>query len=67
MVVQTSQVELVVKDPAVNAGDARDAGLIPGSGRSPGGGNSDSPQYSCLETPTERGSQSTGLQSVRHG
>ena len=65
MVLQTSQVELVVKDPAVSAGDTGDAGLIPGSGRSPGGGNGDSPQYSCLETPVGRGSQSTGQQSVR--
>ena len=30
---------LVVKNPPVNAGDARNAGLIPGSGRSPGGGH----------------------------
>ena len=29
----------VVKSPPVNAGDTRDAGLVPGSGRSPGGGN----------------------------
>ena len=35
----TSQVALVVKNPLANAGDSRDAGLIPGSGRLPGGGN----------------------------
>ena len=35
-------------------------GLIPGSGRSPGGGNGNPLQYSCLENPTDRG----GLQSV---
>ena len=34
-----SQVALVVKNPPANAGDARDEGLIPGSGRSPGGGH----------------------------
>ena len=36
---RTSQVALVVKKPPANAGDIRDAGLIPGSGRSPGGGH----------------------------
>ena len=35
-----------------NAGDAR---LIPGSGMSPGGGNDNPLQYSCLENPTDRG------------
>ena len=35
-----SQVVLVVKNPPANAGDIRDLGLIPGSGRSPGGGHS---------------------------
>ena len=34
-----SQVVLVVKNPSANAGDIRDTGSIPGSGRSPGGGN----------------------------
>ena len=36
---QTSQVELVVKNPPANAGEVRDVGLIPGSGRSLGGGH----------------------------
>ena len=35
----TSQVVLVVKNPPANAGEIRDAGLILGSGRSPGGGH----------------------------
>ena len=39
----------VVKNPPTNAGDIRDAGLIPGSGRSPGEGNGNPLQYSCLE------------------
>ena len=39
----------VVKNPAANAGDARDVGLIPESGRSPGVGNIEPLQYSCLE------------------
>ena len=44
-----SQVALVVKNPAANARDVGDTGLIPGSGRSPGGGNSNPLHYSCLE------------------
>ena len=47
-------VVLVVKNPPANAGDIRD-GLIPGSGRSPGGGNGNPFQYSCLENPMDRG------------
>ena len=35
--------------------NARDAGLIPGSGRSPGGGNGNPVQYSCLENLMDRG------------
>ena len=38
----------------VNAGDTRDAGLIPGWERSPGGGNGSPLQYSCLENPMDR-------------
>ena len=45
----------MVKNPPVNAGDMRDAGSIPGSGRSPGVGNGNPLQYSCLEKPTDRG------------
>ena len=64
-----SQVALEVKNPPANAGDVRDAGSIPRLGRSPGGGNSNPLQYSCLKTPwTEEpgGLQSMGLQRVRH-
>ena len=43
-----SQVALVVKNPPANAGDAKDVGLIPGWGRSPGGGNGNLVQDSCL-------------------
>ena len=46
---------LVVKNLPANAGDVRDLGLIPGSGRSPGGGYSNPLQYSCLESPLDRG------------
>ena len=42
----------VVKNPPANAGDV---GSIPGSGRSPGGGNGNPLQYSCLGNPTDRG------------
>ena len=45
----------VVKKPPANAGDAGDAGSIAGSGRSPGVGNGNSLQYSCLENPMDRG------------
>ena len=44
----------VVKNPPANAGDTRDAGLILGSGRSPGEGNSNSLQYSCLGNSMDR-------------
>ena len=59
----------MVKILPANAGVTRDAGLMAGSGRSPGGGNSNPLQYSCLEIPwTEApgGIQSMGLQRVRH-
>ena len=46
----------VVKNLPANAGDARDMGSIPGSGRSPGGGHDNLLQYSCLENPHEQGS-----------
>ena len=49
-----SQVVLVVKNPPANAGDFRDAGLIPGWERSPGGGHGNPLQYSCLENPVDR-------------
>ena len=44
-----------VKNPSANKGDAVDMGLIPGLGRSPGGGNGNPLQYSCLENPMDRG------------
>ena len=46
---------LVVKNLPANAGDVRDLGLIPGSGRFPGGGHGNPLQYSCLENPLDRG------------
>ena len=49
------QVVLVVRNPPANAGDVRDMGSIPGLGRTPGGGDGNSLQYSCLENPMDRG------------
>ena len=43
------------KNPPANRGDIRDAGSVPGLGRSPGGGHSNPLQYFCLENPTDRG------------
>ena len=45
---------LVVKNPPANAGDTRDTGSIPGLGRSPGAGNGNPLQYSCLGNPMDR-------------
>ena len=50
-----SQVALGVKNPLANAGDIRDVGLIPESGRSHGGGHGNLFQYSCLKKPMDRG------------
>ena len=51
---QASQAALVAKNPPASAGDIRDVGSIPGSGRSPGG-HGNPLQYSCLENPMDRG------------
>ena len=50
-----SQVVLVVNNLPANAGDVRDVGSIPGWGRSPGEGNGNPLQYSCLDNPMDRG------------
>ena len=52
----------MVKNPLANTGDIQDTGLIPGSGRSPGEGNGDPLQYSCLENPMDE--EPGRLQSV---
>ena len=51
---QASQVALVEKNSPASAGDIRDTGLVPGS-RSPGVGNGNLLQYSCLENAMDRG------------
>ena len=55
---------LVVKKPSANAGDVRDVGLIPGSGRSPGVGNGNPLQYSCLENSMDRGAWQATVHEV---
>ena len=55
----------VVKNPPANAGDARDGGLSPGLGRSPGGGNGNSLQYFSLRNPMDRGAWWTIVHSVK--
>ena len=44
----------MLKNLAINVGNVRDVGSIPGSGRSPGGGHGNPLQYSCLENPMDR-------------
>ena len=59
----------MVKNLPANAVDIRDVGLIPGLGRSPGGGLGNPLQYSCLENPMAEelgGLQYIGLQRVGH-
>ena len=57
------EVALVVKNLAVNAGDAGDTSLIPGLGRSPGGGNGNPLLFLYLENPMDRGA----WQATVHG
>ena len=52
--IRASQVAVVVKNSSANSGDTRDLGLIPGSGRSPGGGLGNLLQYSCLQNLMDR-------------
>ena len=59
----------MVENPPVNAGDLRDAGSIPGSGRSPGEGKGNPLRYSCLGNPMDRGAWRAtvhGIPRVRH-
>ena len=55
----------MVKNLPANEGDVRDVGLIPGSGRSPGGGNGNPLQYSCLENSMDRGAWRATVHGVR--
>ena len=53
----------LVKNPSANAGETRDVGSTPGSGRSPGEGNGNLLQHSCLENLIDRGA----WQATVHG
>ena len=59
-----SFVMLVVKNLPAGAEDLRDVGSIPGLGRSPGEGNGNPLQYSCLDNPMDRGTWRTIVHSV---
>ena len=54
----------MVKNLPAKAGDTGDVGSVPGLGRSPGAGNGNPLQYSCLENPMDRGAM--GLQRGGH-
>ena len=57
----------MVKNSPLNAGDVRDVGSIPGSGRFPGGGHGNPLQYSCLENPMDRGAWRATVHRVVQG
>ena len=63
LIIIASQVALLVKHLPANAGDAKDAGSIPGSGRSPEVGNGNPLQYPCLDNSMDRGN----WQAMVHG
>ena len=63
IIIGASSVAQLVKNPSANARDARDKSSIPGWGRSPGEGNGNPLQYSCLENFLDRG----GWQATAHG
>ena len=64
---RASQVPLVVKNLPANAGDERDMGLNPGSGRSPGVGNGNPLQYSCPENSMDRGAWQATVHRATEG
>ena len=62
---QTSSAsQAVLKNLLTNARDTRDAGSVPGSGRTPGGGNDNPLQYSCLENSKDRGAWWAAVRGV---
>ena len=64
---RTCHVVPVVKNPPANAGDIRDVGSIPGSGRSPGEGHDNLLLYSCLENPMGRGDWWATVHGLQRG
>ena len=61
---EASQMALAVKKSPTSARHTGDMGSIPGSGKSPGGGNDNAFQYSCLENPMDRGAWWAMVHSV---
>ena len=59
-----SKVALVIKNLPAKAGDVREASVIPGSGRSSGGGRGNPLQYSCLENTMDRGAWQAAVRGV---
>ena len=57
----------MVKNLPANAGNIKDMGSIPGLGRSPGGGNGNPLQYSCLQNPMDRGAWWATFNGVTKG
>ena len=55
---------IVVKNPLANVGDARETGSVPGLRRFPGGGNSNTLQYSCPDNPMDREAWQATVQEV---
>ena len=53
---------LMIKNLSASAGEIRDLGSVPGSGRSPGGGTGNRLHYFCLENPMDR--ETCGLESI---
>ena len=62
--IRAARVTLVVKNPPANAGDVKDIGSIPGLGRSPGEGNGNPLQDSCLENSMDRGAWKATVHGV---
>ena len=65
----SNSLDFLIKNLLANVGDTRDAGLIPGLGRSAGGGNGNPLEYSCLENPMDRGAWQVtvhGIMRVSH-
>ena len=56
----------MVKNSPANAGNLRDAGSIPGLGRSPGGGHGNPLQHSCLKDPMDKGAWRALVLTVTH-
>ena len=54
----------MLKDPPANVGDIKDVGSVPGLGRSPEGGHGNALQYSCLESPMDRGTWQASVPRV---